>query len=379
MIDPGSLPLVVRSNENIFEAVREGVDLTKFYPFSDKARAFDRYYLDVCIAPDHTDSNPSMLVYTDGVRCQGCGFKADTVDLYLAANPHLTPFEAAEELLDRSDLQLDRDRIVPERQLRSLDPADVTRHHLALLDHPDAIEELQEFGFTLDTIRTFKLGVAQVRSLLLPGEEELVDDAEEYNGRFYQLQWRLAVPVFANGQYRQCIYRRRKGALGVKTMLEKNAGSGWLFNGDALRKNPESVYFVGGWGDVLALSQWGMTAVASISGDGYFNPEWFADLKERSQVYVVNDVDAAGEKMRERFQREIPWARAISLPFEPGSGKDVRDFYNERSEREFLALRRMADVASNWQLLKKVNKNGDKFTGSTASRGFPRRDRARPW
>ena len=37
-----------------------------------------------CVAPGHTDHNPSMYLYDDHVHCFACGFHGDVVDVWAA-------------------------------------------------------------------------------------------------------------------------------------------------------------------------------------------------------------------------------------------------------------------------------------------------------
>jgi DNA primase len=51
-----------------------------------------------CIAPDHTDNDPSMHLYGDHVHCFSCGFHGDVVDAWAAMRGFHRPFEAALDL-----------------------------------------------------------------------------------------------------------------------------------------------------------------------------------------------------------------------------------------------------------------------------------------
>lgn len=347
--------------ENVFERVRQEVDLHKIFPFSNDARAFDRYYLDHCINPEHPDQQMSLLVFADGARCQACGFRADAVDIYQMSHPDLNKYQCAVALLEDGELALDRNSIQAKpREVRKLDQDLAVRYHLALAMNQEAFDQLKAFGFTAESIRHFKLGWARVLVRLSPHEEETAQTApdiewREVNGKPvpFQWQWRYSVPVFENGILRQIVYRKSAGyTLGPKTTMEYHAGT-WLYNKDAL-KGADFVVVGSGWGDVIVMHQWGIPAVCSIAGDGHFRKEWFDDVRRVPRVYSATDADEAGQKFRSHLEEEIPWVRHIELPYEIGSKRDVRDFHLDGHTREeFFRLMRMADIKKNWKALKR--------------------------
>jgi DNA primase len=63
-----------------------------------------------CIAPDHADRTPSMMVYPDSqkFRCYGCGLRGDVVDLEEIGGRHIETWTAVVALAERYGVKLPR-------------------------------------------------------------------------------------------------------------------------------------------------------------------------------------------------------------------------------------------------------------------------------
>jgi DNA primase len=63
-----------------------------------------------CVAPDHEDRTPSMMIYTESqrFRCYGCGLFGDVVDLERVAGRHLDAWTAVIALSERHGVELPR-------------------------------------------------------------------------------------------------------------------------------------------------------------------------------------------------------------------------------------------------------------------------------
>ncbi len=63
-----------------------------------------------CVAEDHHDRTPSMVVYTDAqkFRCYGCGLHGDCVDLEEIAGKHIEVWTAILALAERYNVELPR-------------------------------------------------------------------------------------------------------------------------------------------------------------------------------------------------------------------------------------------------------------------------------
>jgi hypothetical protein len=354
--EPGEQP-------NIFERVRKEVDLWKVLPPEGHYKEFDGYYLRSCISPDHDDTQLSMLVFHDGVKCQACGLRADTTDVYTMFHPEMGKFQTACALLD-GDYKTDGDAVAKPKVVRNLDPDLALKAHLELAGHPDRVEQLEKvFGFTRAAIRHFRLGWARVMVPILPHEYDRVEGAPDIEWREregqepspYQWQWRFSVPVFDGGKdhLRQRIQRKANEAdLGAKVQLEHKAGTNWLFNGNVL-DDTDMVVMVEGWGNTVALWQAGIPAVGGISGAGQFKAEWAERLGRIKRLYVAGDQDAAGQGMNARIKKHIPWARIVELP-DMHRGGDIRDLWLAGwRRREFLRLLKRADMETSWNVIRR--------------------------
>lgn len=338
--------------DNIFERVKEEVDLWKLLPPKAGDREFDRYYLTTCLSPDHPDEQQSLLVYHDGARCQACGFKGDAVDIYQMYHPEVGKRAAAVALLS-GDYEMEGEP-VKARTVRELDPSLATLYHLELARNAEMLARLEAFGFSRPVIQHFRLGLARIKVRLTEEEAEGREvgywtlDGQQVP---YQEQWRFSVPV-VDGGLRQIIYRKADPTdPGPKTTMEKGAGTAYLFNGDVL-KGAKYAVLTSGWGDAVVLSQWGLPAVSGIAGDGYLPDALLNRLRSISHLYAVTDADKAGEKLAARLQEKVPWVRLVRLPYEVGSKCDVRDFFLDgHTKQEFIALMRQAEIDGRFRAL----------------------------
>jgi hypothetical protein len=367
--------------ESVFQQVRQRVDLRLFYPFTDEAREFEGgYFRDLCIAPDHTDTAPSLLIYPDGVYCTACGFRADAVEVYCLYNEGLRPYQAALELL-AGEYKLDPNTVIKlERRLLSRDLA--TRAHLRLAQEPAYIARLQAMGFTKRTIRRAQLGLAEVGVLIGGTQKDPI----------YENQLRFAVPVWAgDGGLLQVIYRRIDDLYdgrGPKTQVEAKAGSHLM--GLHELDGADMVLICEGWGDKLifdqllpALRQFyqNPVCVTSTNGAGHWNDTWAEHLMAVRHGFVLGDADMAGQKLVDRVRRRLPWFRPLP-PLGPlGTKYDLRDWYLAGGRDLYPLLRRARFEAAKRRLEAEYGANGATEELSHHTERLPERDqpvRSRP-
>lgn len=341
----------------LFLRVKTEVDLRRLLaPKLEAAEDFGRYVRSNCINPEHKERNPSLLVYADQCRCFACSFRADALDVFRLYNPAVSLRDAATALLSDPALVVSGDPSEGQRIIRALDPDLALRYHFDLFEQPARVRQLLDWsGFSLAAVRHFRLGLAWVLARLKPDDDPTGAEGIEWrekDGRriAYQWQWRWSAPAFANGTLRQVIYRRIDGEylLGEKVTMERGAGTA-LYNGDAL-SGAATAIVAGGWGDCVALWQYGLTAVASTNGDGHYSSEWTPLLQQPQRVYSLVDADAAGQRMRARLERDIPTIRHIELPFAAGSKADARDLLRFGVPKAtVLRLLRQADIRAGWR------------------------------
>lgn len=347
----------------LIERVKSEVDCQKLIPDDGSREDFGRYARQSCIHPDHTDDNPTMLVFHDGWNCSGCGNKGDAIDIYRMWHPEVGVREACDALLNNPDLTLDGEAVAAEgRNTRVLDPDLPVQYHFALAENPQAVAGLMKMGFTREAIRHYRLGWARVKVRLEPETDIAgLEDAElvDLRGQLvpFQWQWRYSVPVTTDGKLRQILYRKSEGyAYGSKVTMEKDAGS-HLFGQDELA-TAGSVAIVEGWGDKIVWWQWGFrpekgwAVVTSTNGAGHWNSDWNELLGNARRVFVGADADNAGSKMMARVKADIPWAVPLTLPWPHGSKSDWRDGWLAGWQRPDVdRLIKQAQVAAAWSVV----------------------------
>lgn len=336
-------------SESIFERVRSEVDLRLFYPFSEEAREFERYWLDVCIDPEHTDDAPSLLVFHDGVHCQACGFRKDTTAVYQLFNSGLSATAAARELL-RGDFKLDPNAVI-QKSTRALDPDVATRAHLRLAREPLFIERLERMGFSRKTIRQNQLGLAEVGVRI---------GKDEQGNEQYEQQLRFSVPVWGRKRsLKQIIYRRIDDLHPLGAKVQSESGAGLQLIGAHEVEGADCVLIVEGWADRLIAYQLAanlpykkFACVTSTGGAGTWTKPWSELVSEAKFIYVSGDADSAGQKLVDKVLADTPWAKPLPPLGDPGSKADLRDYYLTGG-RDLAGLFRRANSEAAIRLLRR--------------------------
>lgn len=195
-----------------------------------------------------------------------------------------------------------------------------TNFHQRLIDGaaPDVVEYLTTRGFTMETIRRFKIGVCG------NGNALLISIPHYYRGELVCLKFRTVPPMRKS-------FRRWKDCPSV------------LFNGDCLEDLAEQppherrVFICEGETDAMALCQLGYRyVVASTTGAGKSDwPEhWLAPLEPATEICLVYDSDTAGEEGaakaakilgKFRCRRVVPPLHDCAKMVEAGYGRQEFD------------------------------------------------------
>lgn len=61
------------------------IEHAKSFPISDIIEVNSKGFA-LCVSPDHTEKTPSMYCKKNFAYCYGCGFRADTIALYMQVN-----------------------------------------------------------------------------------------------------------------------------------------------------------------------------------------------------------------------------------------------------------------------------------------------------
>ena len=95
---------------SIFETLRELIPLDRIIQANGSGKTH-------CVAPDHTDANPSMHIYDDHVHCFSCQFHGDVADVWAAKHGFGRPIEAALDLAREFGVELPQ--MSPEAQRKA--------------------------------------------------------------------------------------------------------------------------------------------------------------------------------------------------------------------------------------------------------------------
>jgi archaellum biogenesis ATPase FlaH/5S rRNA maturation endonuclease (ribonuclease M5) len=171
----------------------------------------------------------------------------------------------------------------------------IERYHKDLLGNPVALAYLtDQRGFTLETIKKFKLGFN--------------DGA-------------ITVPHFRDGLCLNIKSRPIKPK-GNKFFREEGYPS-ILFNLDNAKKYRDSVIITEGEFDTIAFDQMGFSNVIAVTGGAEtFLNEWIDDLEQFNQIYLSYDMDEPGRIGMEKAADKLGRYRCLNLLLPLKDGND---------------------------------------------------------
>jgi DNA primase len=153
----------------------------------------------------------------------------------------------------------------------------------------------------------------------------------------FQLGWYNGynmIPIFNDGVFRNFQMRRD---IPEKKMKKYYSGIGpLLFNPDIL-KLTDTVFYVEGPVDAMAMIQNGLPAISSDSG-GAFLEEWLIKFNRQKKIILLFDNDSAGEYEAKRIAKILGTARCRLYTFSDfdEQGYDPVDFFRDGHTREEL-------------------------------------------
>lgn len=168
---------------------------------------------------------------------------------------------------------------------KTIDLSIIEKYHKDLLENPSTLAYLtDERGFTLETIKKFKLGFN--------------------NGS-------ITIPHFRDGLCLNVKFR----SLGVdKKYFREEGCASILFNLDNARKYQGVVILSEGELDAIAYDQIGFLNVVSVpNGAETFLDEWIDDLEQFNEVYISFDMDEAGRKGAEKAADKLGRYRCLNV------------------------------------------------------------------
>lgn len=281
------------SEMNIFEMLREQIDLAEIAARYTDFQPSGRALVGRCPHPEHDDEHPSFYMYPDSkFFCYGCRWRGDVTDLHAAVKGLRPGMEAALDLAREYGVDLPntsaeaKEEAERRRNLEATYLARAQEHHEALSLHPRVVEWWESRGFDEGLREKFLLGVAGA------GAE-------------------ATIPFWNRGRVHGIVRRKLEGE--PKYVLPKKedlpAGYRPLFVPDRVR---EGMFLVEGYVDALALSALGY-GVAAVGGT-HPNQEQLKELKRLpGQIYILPDADEAGRKAAWRLVEEL-YPKAMLCP-----------------------------------------------------------------
>lgn len=239
------------------------------------------YSLDQCpinsCGPGHFYINQAKEVF----YCQKCGERGHLLSLKkrlgdLPPVSHISQFSKNSKPEKVIDLSL------------------VEKYHKDLLENSWTLPYLtEERGFTLETIKKFRLGFKD-GAITIPHFKDALCVNIKYR------------PIKPTGDK----YHREEGYPSI------------LFNIDNARKYQGSVIVTEGEFDTIAYDQMGLPNTVSVTcGAGTFKEEWIDDLERFDQVYLSYDMDGDGQAGAEKAADKLGRYRCLNvlLPLKDGN------------------------------------------------------------
>lgn len=183
-------------------------------------------------------------------------------------------------------------------QIKPIPMQYVDRYHQALLKSKKGMAYCKERGFTLDTIKHFKLGMQISQGKKWLAIPHIVDDV------CYNIKFRSIPPASKT-------FRRVKGGASV------------LFNADALA-DFEEIVIAEAETDAIALWQAGVKNVIGLTcGADSFLPEWYDLLVGKQKIILVLDADVVGQKGSRDIARRLGFDRCYNVLLPGHDANDV--------------------------------------------------------
>lgn len=199
------------------------------------------------------------------------------------------------------------------RKIPTLD--DMLRYEIALEEDDDAKQYLLSRGLTMETAKTWHLGVkteAEIKWLLIP----------YINGRdIVDIKYRSLPPA-------------------SKRFKRLSGGDSILFGHHLLAEEREDkvLYLVEGEIDAMTLWQHGLTPVVSTTaGAGTFKSQWY-DLIEAydpTQLVICYDSDVAGQTGAENLLKKFEHRNCVNLQL---PDKDANDYFLTHTADDFRQM-----------------------------------------
>jgi len=184
-----------------------------------------------------------------------------------------------------------------------------------LLEDAQALEYVTGRGLSMETVKTFKLGL----------------EIDKAGGRW------LSIPHYQGGKLQNIKSRSLPPA--QKTFRRVKDCKSILFNGDIVKQSADEVFICEGEIDCMTLWCNGIkNAVAVTTGAGSFDASWVDQLQEVKRIILCYDADKAGQEGAREVARRLGYDRCLNLQLP--EGQDINSFFCEEQDAaaKFLEL-----------------------------------------
>jgi archaellum biogenesis ATPase FlaH/5S rRNA maturation endonuclease (ribonuclease M5)/transcription elongation factor Elf1 len=203
-----------------------------------------------------------------------------------------------------------------EEEMKPLPWTQVQEHEDALWDNEEAIDYLNDRGFSDKTIAHFHLGYQK-----------------QNDGEY------IMIPHIQDNQLWNIKSRRFKG--GDKTFRRVTGQPTVLYNVDNVDEQNETLFVTESETDTIAAYELGITNCVSLTGGAQtFKPEWKGFFAKFGKVYLLLDSDKEGQKGARKLAEKIGLGKTynIILPV-----KDVNEFLLNHSKKDMKELIKEAE------------------------------------
>lgn len=262
-------------------------------PAKEKMNGKKSYICPICSHGANGDGlgrNPNS---GSGLKCFGCGFSGDVIDLYAQAQS-VSKKQALNELAERAGIQMElRQKAAaqdftqqPERQRTQYTDyseynAQAEASLFGLADKSAPIRYIKGRGISLETAQRAEIGYNAAKKRIIFPTVRASDKGESYEARAID------------------------ESNGVRWQTAKNGGKG-LFNPSGLYTKDEGVFICEGGFDALAIMEAGKEAVALCSTSNIdCLMAFIKEQRPQAVLYLCLDNDEAGRSAEAKLAKEL--------------------------------------------------------------------------
>jgi len=321
------------------------------YPIEDilrlhgiEVRRKGRYLFALC--PFHAETDPSFVVFPDNhYHCFGCGEHGDAIKLLMKLDgldfPTAVQKLTGQRVVSPSSSRPASSPLPPPKKEIPIEV--LTRYtdmcNRILRNSPVAQRYVLQRGLSIATAQKMKLGYAPPGHLWVAinrgffSKEEALEAhllARWEHGFYEFFSGRIIIPEIRAGKVIHLSGRLTEGT-GPKYLFLP--GPKPLYGWDLVKDRVgQAVFITEGLFDWLTLVQWGYPAVCLLGT--YLKAAYTNLFSFFNPIFIVLDMDRAGQEAAQRLQKL--WANAIVISL-PEGVKDVNELAQKPQGREIFA------------------------------------------